>query len=227
MVQALQGGLLTVSADCVGFVFPMHYFGLPLQVEEFVEKLSISGCPYIFAVATCGVPYWGRPFMDLEQILQKKDCTLQAAWYWRLVSNYIPWRDLAAQWRINIRAWLAERKLVKICVAVKQRKLHTTWQLLPKFCQGYHEKWRQRQPQIDESFVCDTARCTGCGLCERICPRQNIIREGGAPVWQHNCVECLGCIHICPVRAIDYGEKTQGRKRYRHESIKPADLLLR
>lgn len=227
MVQALQAGQLTVCADRVGFVFPMHYFGLPLQVEEFLEKLSISGTPYLFAIATCGVPYWGRPFLDAERILAKKHCTLQAAWYWRLVSNYILWGNLAAAWRIRIRAWLAARKLRKICAAVAQRRPHTTWQLLSKFCQGYHEKWRQRQPQIDEAFACDTARCTGCGLCERVCPRQNIVRPEGAPVWQHDCVECLGCIHICPVSAIDYGEKTQGRKRYRHKDIAPADLLRR
>jgi len=30
VVQALQAGQLTVCADRVGFVFPMHYFGLPL-----------------------------------------------------------------------------------------------------------------------------------------------------------------------------------------------------
>ena len=33
----------------------MHYFGLPLQVEEFFEKLTIYESPYTFAIATCGV----------------------------------------------------------------------------------------------------------------------------------------------------------------------------
>ena len=34
-----------VNAECVGFVFPMHYFGLPIQVEEFLQKLYDSGIP--------------------------------------------------------------------------------------------------------------------------------------------------------------------------------------
>ena len=111
IVEAMQEDKPQVNAECVGFVFPMHYFGLPLQVEEFLQKLTILESPYIFAIATCGVPYWGRPFVDAEKILKEKNRQIHAAWYVRLVSNYIPLRDIAADWRINIRAWLAERKL--------------------------------------------------------------------------------------------------------------------
>jgi ferredoxin len=145
----------------------------------------------------------------------------------RLVSNYIPYRDIAADWRISIRAWLAERKIRKIADAIKNKEAHDTWQLLRKFCQRYHEDWRARQEKIDEAFQCDEEKCTSCGLCERICPRGNIERPEGFPMWQHRCVECLGCLHICPVQAIDYGEVTGGRKRYRHRDVKVADLLPR
>lgn len=52
-----------------------------------------------------------------------------------------------------------------------------------------------------------------------------IERPEGFPVWQRRCVECLGCLHICPVKAIDLGEVTKGRSRYRHKEIKSAELL--
>ena len=223
--EALRKDKMVVNAECVGFVFPMHYFGLPIQVEEFLQKLTILESPYIFAIATCGVPYWGRPFMDAEKILKEKNCSLHASWYVRLVSNYIPYRDIAADWRINIRAWLAKGKLQRIVKAVNNREAHSTWQLLKNFCGRYHDKWLAGQQEIDNNFLCDTEKCTACGLCERICPRENIKRPEGSPVWQHHCVECLGCLHICPARAIEYGEITKGRKRYRHKAVKPADLL--
>jgi len=35
----------------------------------------------------------------------------------------------------------------------------------------------------------------------------------------------LGCLHICPTKAIDYGDVTKGRNRYRHKDIKAAELL--
>jgi ferredoxin/flavodoxin len=225
--EALAGGRLAVEADVVGFVFPLHYMGLPLQVEDFMERLSMAGNPYIFAVATCGVPYLGTPFADAEEILRRKTRRLDAAWYLRLVSNYLPLRDTAADWRIRIRAWLAERKLKTIAAAVKGRRPHDTWQLLRKTCRRLHEEWKTRQPRIDEAFRCDAEICTSCGLCEGVCPARNIRRPDGHPVWQHRCTECLGCLHICPVEAIEYGGKTKGRKRYRHKAVLPKDLLHR
>ncbi len=227
IAAALRDNSFTVNAERVGIVFPMHYFGLPMQVEKFLEKLTINESTYVFAVATCGVPYWGRPFLDMESILAHKNIHISASWFLRLVSNYIPYRDIAADWRIGIRAWLAKRKIKKIAEAVKNMKHHDTWQILKKMCADYHEKWKKNQQHIDEKFSCDKEKCTACGLCERICPQQNIVCSDGQPVWHHDCVECLGCIHICPVHAIEYGEITKGRKRYRHQSVKSIDLLQR
>ncbi len=34
--EALAKDSLSVNAECVGFVFPMHYFGLPLQMLLFL-----------------------------------------------------------------------------------------------------------------------------------------------------------------------------------------------
>ena len=215
----------SVSTECIGFVFPLHYLGLPVQVEEFMDKLSIYESPYIFAIATCGIPYWGRPFLDANEILAKKHRKIHAAWFVRLVSNYLPYRDTAADWRISIRAWLAERKLHGIVGAIEHREAHKTWELFSDSCKKHHEKWKEHLADIDKKFLCNREKCTSCGLCERVCPRDNIKRPDGLPVWQHRCVECLGCLHICPVEAIDYGEVTKGRHRYRHKSIKPKELL--
>ena len=215
----------SVSAECIGFVFPLHYLGLPIQVEEFMDKLSIHESVYIFAIATCGVPYWGRPFLDANEILAKKHRKIHAAWFVRLVSNYLPYRDTAADWRISIRAWLAKRKLSGISSAIEHREAHTTWELFAASCKKLHEKWKEHLADIDKNFLYDREKCTSCGLCERICPRDNIKRPDGVSVWQHRCVECLGCLHICPAEAIDYGDATKGRHRYRHKDIKLEELL--
>ena len=214
-----------MEAGIAGFVFPLHYMGLPLQVEAFMENLKIAGSPYTFAIATCGIPYIGTPFVDAEEILSRKNRHLDAAWYVRLVSNYLPLRDTAAEWRIRIRAWLAEKKLGNIAKAIENREPHSTWQLLQNPCRRIHNEWKERQQRIDENFRCDRAKCTSCGLCQRVCLAGNILLSDGHPEWQHHCTECLGCLHICPAEAIDYGDKTKGRKRYRHKAVTPNDLL--
>ncbi len=35
------------------------------------------------------------------------------------------------------------------------------------------------------------------------------------PVWGDNCTHCMACISICPVSAIEYGNKTRNKRKYR------------
>ena len=223
--EALFGGDFETDAEAVGFVFPMHCMGLPMQVETFIERLEFAGSPYIFAAATCGMPYFGQPFTDAEAVLSAKGQHLSASWYVQLVSNYLMLGDIIADHRIRARQRQAEKKLPEIAAAIDHREKHSTWQLFGTPCRWIHEKWKAARQTLDDKFLCDTSVCTACGLCERVCPTQNITRPDGHPVWQHRCVNCLGCLHICPVEAIDYGEKTKGRRRYRHKDIAPKDLL--
>lgn len=221
----LRQNIFTTDAEKIGFIFPQHYFGLPLLVEEFVERLEMPNAKYIFAIATCGVPYWGRPFTDLNELLAKKNLRQSASWFLRLVSNYLMLRDTAADWRIKIRYWFAERKLKKIAAMISQNESHDTWELFQKMCKKYHDDWEKRRANLDKNFICDVEKCIKCGLCEKVCPVKNIKRPNNFPQWQHHCVECLSCLHVCPKQAIDCGEITKGRKRYIHWQIKSNELV--
>ena len=59
--------------------------------------------------------------------------------------------------------------------------------------------------------------CTGCGLCVKSCPLNNVKLNNGKPVWEKNCTHCMACISVCPVQAIDYGNISKGKPRYRCE----------
>ena len=222
--KMLRENNFTADAEKIGFIFPQHYFGLPMLVEEFVRKLEMPNAKYIFAIATCGVPYWGRPFTDLNELLAEKNLRQNASWFLRLVSNYLPLRDTAADWRIKIRYWFAERKLKKISDMVAQNESHDTWEVGKSSGKKYHDDWERRRADLDKNFKCDVEKCVKCGLCEKVCPVKNITRPDGFPQWQHNCVECLACINVCPKCAIDLGDVTKGRKRYVHWQIKPSEL---
>ena len=57
--------------------------------------------------------------------------------------------------------------------------------------------------------------CTGCGLCESLCPMNNITVREGKPVWKGNCTHCMACICHCPQEAIEYGRASVGKPRYK------------
>jgi ferredoxin/flavodoxin len=66
----------------------------------------------------------------------------------------------------------------------------------------------------DRGFRASDA-CIGCGECVRGCVQNNITLQNGKPVWNGRCTHCMACICYCPVRAIEYGGRSQKRPQYR------------
>lgn len=70
-------------------------------------------------------------------------------------------------------------------------------------------------------------KCIDCGLCEEICPADNIVVNSGKVEFNDNCYDCLRCLHQCPVEAIQITKFTEGKFRYKgpDENYKPAPLV--
>ena len=68
-------------------------------------------------------------------------------------------------------------------------------------------------------------KCTGCAICQKICPVDNIKIENKQPIWGKQCEQCMACIQWCPTQAIEYSDKTRKRKRYHNPEIKISDMI--
>ena len=70
----------------------------------------------------------------------------------------------------------------------------------------------------DRAFTAGPA-CTGCGLCVKRCPTNNISLQNGRPIWGGSCTHCMACICYCPAEDIEYGRKSRGKPRYHFEAL--------
>ncbi|MEM0449152.1 MAG: DUF362 domain-containing protein [Methanomassiliicoccales archaeon] len=62
------------------------------------------------------------------------------------------------------------------------------------------------RPQVDREI------CTGCGRCERICPKGAVtVRKGKARIRARSCIRCFCCHEMCASKAIVLRRSASGR----------------
>jgi len=200
----------------VGFVFPSYYGNLPRAVKAFVERLEIKPDTYIFAVVTMGAVGQGS-VGAIDKALKAKGLKLNYGRGVLMPANYvISYNPADGDKKAKMLDKADERlRVFAREIAARLQSVKT----LPVTANNLFKDIEK----LDAAFTV-SGECTGCGLCEKICPVRNIKLENGKPEWQRHCEHCVACISWCPVRAIDYGGKTQSRRRYRNPRITTDEL---
>ena len=209
---------ISIKKDQIlGFVFPVYYYSLPTLVEEFVKnlKLSLEDGARVFVLATCGATT-GDSTKMLKDMLLEKGVETDFVFALEMPDNYVLMYDVQSREQQERILGKARESLVEIIEALREGRMgdyNTIKGPLPgmmtSLAGALYKKGRRT------SKFHSTDRCTGCNLCERICPVDAIKMVEGRPVWtKDRCVHCLACIHRCPEAAIQYGRKTEKRGRY-------------
>lgn len=72
-----------------------------------------------------------------------------------------------------------------------------------------------------------TMDCDGCGICEKICPMQNISITEGKAIHFDTCAACCACLHWCPKHAtLPTAAMLKGRTQYHHPEITLNDMRI-
>ena len=205
----------------IGFVFPSYFGDLPRIVRTFAQSLNILPGTDLFAVVTMGAFGQGS-VKAMTELLAKKGLSLRYGAGVRMPANYILKYDPAifgakSAKRVSSKLNKADRKLRRIADDIKSGKQKT--EKNPITAKTLYENVEA----LDSGFTV-TEKCTACGLCQRVCPVKNIELTNGRPVWLHRCEHCVACISWCPAAAIEYGEITQPRTRYRNPRVSSAEL---
>jgi ferredoxin len=217
---------ITKKAKTTGFVFPVHIWGVPVPVLNFIKKLEKNPDTYYFAAAV-NAGQVSRTLIQLQEEMKKDNVVLSAGFDVVLPSNYVPWGGPGTQEEIQALYKKAEAAVTDAAAYISAGKKGRIdrgplWQRIV-FTWAYNGS-KKYINYMDKSFWADD-KCNSCGICEKVCPAKNITIVDGKPKWNQRCEQCLACIQWCPVESIQYGKKTHLYARYHHESVKVSDLI--
>jgi len=214
----------------VGIIFPIHAWGPPRTVSEFVRNLDLEGVRYTFAIASCGGTAAGALPL-LSKALRRNGGQLHAGFVVRsqgyMASTGKENSMITMVRRFSGRPFGTEQeRLPEIIDAVRnERSVGPERSALLGTLLGnfFHTKAEGAFVRLDESYAVGE-KCAGCGQCGRVCPRGNVVLLNGRPAWHHDCDFCGACATWCPNNAIGY-KGAPAAPRGHHPDVKAADLI--
>lgn len=205
------------TLDRLGLVFPTYGWDMPAVVRDFIGTLAEVESRYTYFVTTCGDDT-GRLRQRVDKALAEKHLRLDSAWAVRMPNTYVclPGFDVDPTNVCHTKLKAAPDRLREVIDGIRNRqkgRFDTLPGKLPRTKTYLLGTLFRRFLVTDRRFRTND-RCTGCGLCSRVCPIGNIRMQRGRPAWQGGCTGCLSCYHHCPVHAIDYDGATKHKGQY-------------
>jgi ferredoxin len=227
MIKVIKDGI-TPGSDAVGLVFPVHIWGAPHLVIQFLKAIRKDPGRYYFACAVNAGQVSGT-LIQLQEIMRSYGLSLSAGFDIVLPSNYIPWGGPGPVDRRQKLYCSAEDKIRQAAKRIARKESGIIdkgplWQRI--LLTAIYKMTFNMVPKMDGKFWADE-KCNACATCAGVCPTGNIVMKADRPVWQRHCEQCMACIQWCPREAIQYGKKTAAYERYHHPEITLKDMIIK
>ncbi len=215
----------SVSGDVIGIVCPIYMYNMPLIVSDFLKL--INDAEYIFFVYA-GAGELGNGDRETENAFTQNNLKLSSLFNIKMPSNYSPYGSTPPEIQKELFSNVDKRAKEIIDIVNRKSDFRDTTNtgffkanihpgILYKL--GY-----SRINILDQSFSVDET-CNGCGICQKVCPVDNVTIIDDKPTWNKQCQQCYACLQWCPKEAIQAGKRTVGVKRYHHPDIKVKDIM--
>ncbi|MCI8804631.1 MAG: 4Fe-4S dicluster domain-containing protein [Clostridiales bacterium] len=192
---------LFVEDKVIGIVCPTYMGDLPWIVKDRLLRLKINPDTYTFAILTSNVGKSGKSNDSADKIF----CTIGSG----LCSFFdisMPGNCIISSKKQNSRRLSAAPLTVKNIISDIRNRI---------------ENYKSKGVKVEDNFVEDSffyknksllrlspiknfrinKDCDGCGLCQKICPINNITIKEKRAIHGNKCAACYACVHWCPKNA--------------------------
>ena len=207
----------------IGVCFPIHGWRPPFIVRDFVKRLHIDNAEghFCFGFATCGNDV-GLTFDYLKEDLEYVGLHLDSVFSIIMPESYIfPIIDTidkpAAAEKKKTNGRKALEAMLPDIINRKAGVRNVNESHWPRMNSKVIGSFFLKNWVSDKPFRVNRKLCIQCSVCAMVCPVKNIKGESGLfPEWLHNnyCTTCFSCYHHCPKHAIDFGNRTKGKRQY-------------
>lgn len=191
----------------IGLAFPVAFQSASPFLWDFFRALPECNETEVFMIDTM-MSFSGAIVGPLKKALKQKGFNCIGAKEIIMPNNWFPKK-------IN-----KEKNEIKIKKGIEQAKRYaldlingkTAWKRIPVlsdlFYQSVSNKFMMKNVNTapGKRITVDRDKCTGCALCSRLCPINNISMNE-FPEWSDRCETCMRCLSFCPVGAIHITNK--------------------
>jgi len=197
------------------FVSPTYAWRLPKIMGDWMGKSRFTGSKKAYFVLTCGSEI-GNAEKYLREDCEKLGLEFCGVQEVVMPENYVAMFGVPDEVKSEQIRKAAEPAIESAARAVQEGKEIPSKKVnfADRIKSGpVNKKFYKYAVKSDAFTVSD--KCTGCGRCEKGCPVHGIEMKNGKPVWTGACTHCMACISYCPTEAIEYGNKSEGKPRYK------------
>lgn len=216
------------EAEAIGILYPVYACRLPGMMRDFVKNnLRINADTYVFSLtnyASFGGP---ASLHQLKALLRTGGAKLHAGFGLGMPPNDIMLCGAESQDKQTKHFSEAAAGIKTIAQIIRERPENYFYHkgniplFLAKLCYKFFFWYCERG--FKKFYVND--KCTSCGICEKICPTENIKLVNERPVWGNNCEQCLACLQWCSAIAIHRKGVPETRSHYHNPTVKAQDLI--
>ena len=208
--------------DSIGFIYPTYFWGLPKRVIEFIENINLvnNKNTYYYSITTHGGSPGNAVYQIYELLYKKHGIKLNYGQKIQMFSNYVNMYNMKE--KINEITEKSNKGLIPIIKSIKLKE-NNRINKFTKMLQFLNTGFIKKVSNMDKHYSVNN-NCTGCTICQKVCPVKNIEMIENKPKFKNHCEQCVACIQYCPQKAINYKNATQTRRRYTHPEIKFNEL---